>query len=254
MEDMGPPLNHSFVRRIIAPSMKGNPMVQGRKLVLAAILILLLPVRAVFAEDLKSVLAKLDAAAANFRTTSADFQFDTVQTDPVPDTDVQKGTVYYSRKSGAFEMGVHINEVNKKPVPKVMVVSGGQFQLYEKLTNQVTRSNKVSKYESYLVLGFGASGKDLEQKWNLTYLGPETISGVKVEKLELIAKDPDVLKLFPKVTIWLDPARGVSLKQFFDQGQGQSRTCTYTNIKVNQALPSDAFTFKTDSKTQYINR
>jgi len=225
-----------------------------RKLVLAAIFVLLLPVRAVFAEDLKTVLAKLDAAAANFHTTTADFEFDTVQTDPVPDTDVQKGTVYYSRKGTGFEMGVHINEINKKPVPKVIVVSGGQFQLYEQLTNQVTRSNKVSKYESYLVLGFGASGKDLEQKWDMKYLGPETVGGVKAEKLELTAKDPDVLKLFPKVTIWVDPARGVSLKQFFDQGQGQSRTCTYTNIKVNQALPADAFTFKTDSKTQYINR
>ncbi len=229
-------------------------MPQGRRLVLAAFLVFLVPARAVVAEDLKSVLARLDAAAANFHTTSADFEFDTVQTDPVPDTDVQKGIVYYSRKGTAFEMGVHIDEVNKKPVPKVIVVSGGQFQLYEKLTNQVTRSNKVSKYESYLVLGFGASGKDLEQKWNMKYLGSETMDGVKVEKLELVAKDPDVLKVFPKVTIWVDPARGVSLKQFFDQGQGQSRTCTYTNIKVNQAIPADAFTFKTDSKTQYINR
>jgi outer membrane lipoprotein-sorting protein len=229
-------------------------MPQRKKLALAAFVFILLPMHAAFAEDLKSVLAKLDVAAANFRTTSADFQFDTVQTDPVPDTDVQKGAVYYNRKDAAFQMGVHINEVNNKPVPKVIVVSGGQFQLFEKLTNQVTRSNKVSKYESYLVLGFGASGKDLEQKWNIKYLGSETMGGVKVEKLELIAKDPDVLKLFPKVTIWVDLARGVSLKQFFDQGQGQSRTCTYTNIKVNQALPPDAFTFKTDSKTQFINR
>ena len=55
---------------------------------------------------------------------------------------------------------------------------------------------------------------------------------MKTEKLELMAKDPDVLKLFPKVTIWVDPARGVSLKQYFDEGQGQSRTCVYTNFKV----------------------
>jgi outer membrane lipoprotein-sorting protein len=229
-------------------------MIQGRKLTLAVFLVLVLPVRAAFGEDLKSVLAKLDVAAANFHTTTADFEFDTVQTDPVPDTDVQKGTVYYSRKGNAFSMGVHIDEVNKRPVPKVVVVSGGEFQLYEKLTNQVTRSKKVSKYESYLVLGFGASGKDLEQKWDLKYVGSETMNGVQVEKLELIAKDPEVLKIFPKVTIWVDPVRGVSLKQFFDQGQGQSRTCTYTNIKVNQPLPADAFSFKTDSKTQYIDR
>lgn len=206
------------------------------------------------AQDLKTVLAKLDAAASNFHSTTADFEFDTTQTDPVPDTDVQKGTVHYDRKKGSMRMGVHIDEVNGKPVPKVIVVAGGEFQLYENLTNQVTRSRKAGKYESYLVLGFGASGKDLEQKFNVKYAGEETVSGVKTEKLELVAKDPDVLKLFPKIIIWIDPTRGVSMKQFFDEGQGQSRTCTYSNIKVNQPQPADAFTFKTDSKTQYVNR
>jgi hypothetical protein len=28
----------------------------------------------------------------------------------------------------------------------------------------------------------------------------------------------------------------------------------YFNIKTNQPLPADAFTFKTDSQTQYVNR
>jgi len=207
-----------------------------------------------FADDLEGVLRKLDAAAASFQSTTADFEFDSTQTDPVPDTDVQKGIVYYDRKGNAFQMGVHINEVNGKPVPKIITVSGGVFKLYEQLPNQVTTSSKVSKYESYLVLGFGASGKDLQQKWNITYLGSETLNGIKTDKLQLIAKDPQVLKLFPKVVIWIDPSRGVSLKQFFDEGQGQSRTCIYSNIKVNQPLPADAFTFKTDSKTQFINR
>jgi len=229
-------------------------MLLGRKLVITAVLALLLPVPGAFADDLEGVLRKLDAAAASFQSTTADFEFDSTQTDPVPDTDVQKGIVYYDRKGNAFQMGVHINEVNGKPVPKIITVSGGVFKLYEQLPNQVTTSSKVSKYESYLVLGFGASGKDLQQKWNITYLGSETLNGIKTDKLQLIAKDPQVLKLFPKVVIWIDPSRGVSLKQFFDEGQGQSRTCIYSNIKVNQPLPADAFTFKTDSKTQFINR
>jgi outer membrane lipoprotein-sorting protein len=227
-----------------------------RQLVLAvsAALLSMAPA-AVRADDLNSVLRKLDAAAAKFHSTSADFKFDSMQTDPIPDTEIQTGKVYYERKAKGFDMGVHIETDNGRPVPKVIVVSGGVFKMYEQLTNQVTSSKKVSKYESYLELGFGASGKDLAQKWNIKYLGSETMpGGVNVDKLELVAKDPSVLKLFPKVTIWIDPERGVSLKQVFDEGQGQSRTCTYTNIKVNASLPGDAFTFKTDSKTEYINR
>jgi outer membrane lipoprotein-sorting protein len=205
-------------------------------------------------EDLNTVLRKLDAAAARFKSASADFEFDVVQTDPIPDRDVQTGKVYYDRKGSGFQMGAHIQTDNGRTVPKVIVVSGGVFKMYEQLTNQVTTSTKVSKYESYLVLGFGASGKDLEQKWNMKYLGSETVGGIKAEKIELVAKDPAVLKLFPKLTIWVDPERGVSLRQVFDEGEGQSRTCIYTNIKVNQSLPGDAFSFKTDSKTQFISR
>ena len=52
----------------------------------------------------------------------------------------------------------------------------------------------------------------------------------------------------------MDVDRGVSLKQVFDEGQGASRTCTYTNIKVNRSLPTDAFTFKTEPNPTYVNR
>lgn len=226
-----------------------------RQVVLAVTAALLSMAPAVVrADDLNSVLRKLDAAAARFHSTSADFKFDTVQTDPIPDTEVQTGKVYYERKGNTFDMGIHLETDNGQKVPKTVIVSGGVFKMYEALTDQVTTSNRVSKYESYLELGFGASGNDLERKWNIKYLGSEILSGIHVDKLELVAKDPSVLKLFPKVTIWIDPERGVSLKQVFDEGEGQSRTCTYSNIKVNGPLPGDAFTFKTDSKTQYIAR
>jgi outer membrane lipoprotein-sorting protein len=126
--------------------------------------------------------------------------------------------------------------------------------LYDKLTNQV-HVKDAAKYESYLLLGFGASGRELADKWEIKYLGSEALAdgntSVDTEKLELVAKDPDVLKLFPKVIIWVDPTRAVSLKQFFDEGQGQNRTCFYFNIKVNQRLRDSDFTFKTDNQTQY---
>jgi len=150
-------------------------------------------------------------------------------------------------------MSAHIREENSKPTPKIYVYSGGVFKLYEKLVNQVTTLTKASKFESYLMLGFGASGKDLEQKWEIKYLGTEPLDGVKTDKLELIAKDPTVRKNIPKVTIWVDAERGVSLKQVFDEGSSEYRVSLYFNIKVNQPLPADAFTLKTDSKTQYVN-
>lgn len=233
----------------------------GKKVVVAAsIAMLLLVARAAFAapaasEEKEKVLRRLDESAKNFHSTSADFEFDSVTTDPIFEKDVQTGTVYYERTGKNFRMAAHIREDNKKKIEKVYMFSGGVFKLFEGgAVNQVTTYSQVSKFESYLMLGFGASGKDLEEKWEIKFLGPETLDGVKTEKLELVAKDPAVRKNIPKVTVWMDTERGISLKQVFDEGPGQYRVSVYFNIKVNQALPADAFTFKTDSKTQQVNR
>ena len=206
------------------------------------------------AGDLKASLAKLDAAATRFKSAEADFVVESVQTDPIPDTETQKGVAYYERRGNTFQMAAHITDVNGKKVPKMYVFSGGKLRLDEPLIDQVTTITKAGQYESYVMMGFGASGKELADKWEITDDGPESVNGVNTEKLELVAKDPNVRKNLPKVILWVDLDRGVSEKVYFDLGQGQSRTATYSNIKINQRLPGDAFTLKTDSKTQYINR
>ncbi len=207
-------------------------------------------------EDEKAkVLERLNQSARTFQSTSADVEFDTIETDPVPDTDVQKGVVYYERRDGSFRAGVHFSQHNGKPSAKAYTYNNGIFSLYEPGPNQVTSYSKAGKFESYLILGFGASGRDLESKWNITYLGSENLSDgksqVKTEKLELVAKDPEVRKNVSKVTIWIDPDRAVSLKQVFTLSATSTYVGHYSNFKMNQPLPADAFKFKTDGKTTY---
>lgn len=226
------------------------------KLIIAASLVSgVVSARPAFAaDDLQSVLHKLDAAAQKFHTTSADFEFDSLTTEPIEDKDVQTGTEYFERTGNTYRMGAHIKDDNGHPAPKTVVSSGGTIKLYEQLPNHVTTLTKFSQYQSWFMLGFGASGKELKEKWDIKYLGPEKIDGVATEKLEMVAKDPTVRKNVPKVTLWMDVDRGVSIKQMFDQGEGQSRICQYTNIKINQSLPADAFTFPTDRQTRFTTQ
>jgi outer membrane lipoprotein-sorting protein len=223
------------------------------KLVLSVLLLMaMISPRSAFAapaDDLKSVLDRLNTAAANLHTTSADVVFDTIDTDPLPDTDEWKGVFYYQRKTSGVGMAVHFNEHNRKPAGKAYTFIDGVFKLFEPGINQVTTLKGAAKYESYIILGFGASGKDLQAKWDIADLGPETIDGVKTEKLELVAKDPDVRKNIQKVTIWQDIDHAVSLKQVFVLSATSTYVCHYANFKFNGSLPSDAFTFKTDSNT-----
>ena len=126
--------------------------------------------------------------------------------------------------------------------------------MYDPTINQLTTLTKLSQYESWLMLGFGASGKDLKEKWEIKYLGKETIGGVSTDKLEMVPKDPEIRSKLPKVTIWMDSDKGVSLKQHFDEGDGMYRDAIYSNVKMNQPLPADAFTFKTNKATTYLNK
>ncbi len=222
-------------------------------LFLAAALLSSIPARA--ADNLNSVLARLNTAAQGFRSVSADFKVLVKTTEPIEDTETQTGQVYYDRIGKSFKMAAHIHDVNGQPVAKTYMYADGQVKLWDgPPVDQVTTLTKLSQYESWFELGFGASGTELAEKWNITYGGDETIDGVKTAKLELVAKDPTVRKNLPKVTVWMDTQHGVSLKQVFDQGQGQSRTANYSNFKYNERLPGDAFTFKTDRKTQKIVR
>ena len=144
------------------------------------------------ADDLKQVLDRLDTAAKDFHTTSASVEFDTIQTDPIPDNDVMTGVAYYERRGSSFEMAAHLHQHNGKPAEKAYIFSDGVLK--ESDTGKASDAhtiNQASKYESYIMLGFGASGKQIAEKWDIKYLGSEKIDGIKTDKLELVAKDPD---------------------------------------------------------------
>lgn len=203
-----------------------------------------MPISTVRAQDLAGVLAKLDAAAKDFHTTTANFEFDTIQTDPIPDTDIQRGTAYYQRNGTNFQMAGHITEHNKHPSEKTYILSRGVLRISDTGKEADAKAvTQASKYQSYLMLGFGASGSQLAEKWDIKYLGTEDIDGTRTDKLELIAKDPAVRRNIAKVTAWMDTSRAVSLKVIFDEGEGQSWVCRYSNIKINQPLPGNAFSF-----------
>lgn len=228
-----------------------------RKLAIAVpmLFLLLLPAqRASAADKLQQVLQQLDVSARNFHSASADLEFKNIQTLPVPDTDIMTGTVYYVHRGNELRVAAHITKRNGQPYGAVYTYTHGVFELYDKQLNQVRRLKNAANLAGYLALGAGASGKQLQNQFELTYLGQATINGVKTYKLQLIPKAQKARNIFPKITIWVDPMRDVYLKQVFDEGQGMSRVCTYTNIKINHSIPASKFRFKTNKKTQFVNQ
>jgi outer membrane lipoprotein-sorting protein len=260
LEDLGAPLE--LAEQISDLDGNASNWNEGKIMALKKSLILMavtaffaLPGRFVLADDLQNVLKELDASAAKFHATTADFEFDSYVTEPIPDKQVMTGTAYYQRKGSTFSMAAHVKQQDGNNLPKTYMFTGGRLQLFDPGIDQITIINRATQFESYIMLGFGASGTELADKWTIKDDGPETLNNIKTEKLELVAKDPTVRKTIAKVTVWLDTSRAVSLKQIFDLGNGASRVCAYSNINVNPpSLPADAFKFKTDGKTTTVTQ
>jgi outer membrane lipoprotein-sorting protein len=199
---------------------------------------------------LECVLKKMDAAAANFHTTQADFTWDQYQR-VVDEHDVQKGTVYYRREGNQIEMMAEI----KEPDAKFVLYKDGKLQVYQPKIEQVMvyPTSNHNEIESYLVLGFGGSGQDLMKSFDVSYLGDETVDGVATAQLQLIPKSEKFRNNISKILLWIDLRRGISVQQKFVQGQGDSRLAKYSEVRVNAKIGNEVFQLKTSKKTQFVS-
>lgn len=190
-----------------------------------------------FAADLDKVLAQMDAAAAKFQNAQADFVWDNY-IKVVDDHEQQSGAIYFDRSGGQTQMAALI----EKPAKKTVVYKQQTLSYYDPSLDQLNVFSAVGKYESFLTLGFGGSGKDLKAAWQITDLGPETVDGTPTEKLDLTSQQAKESAKIDHITIWVDPARAVSLKQVFFYTSGDMRTSTFTHIKYNEKkMPKGVF-------------
>ncbi len=210
-----------------------------------------------YAQDpqLAKVLAQMDASAARFQSASARFTWDQL-TAVVQEHDVQKGTIAFRRGSTGTAMVAHVETEDGQPAPKDVLFRNGELQLYQPGLKQETLLHAGAnreQFESFATLGFGGSGRDLQANWNVTYEGADTVDGVAVAKLSLQPKHPAAGDMFTRIEIFLDPATDTSRRQIFYNAAGDTRTATYSDIKLN-AVPESAFTLNIPKGTQVVQK
>jgi len=216
------------------------------------------------ADPLAEVLKKMDAAAVSFRSTQAEFEWDTYTKVIDEVDDVQTGTIYYRRtgKEKEIEMMADVkmdgNSLKtQKPEPKYVLFSEGKVRMYQPKIDQLTvydLGKNRSDFESYVVLGFGGSGQDLVKAFDVTYAGSEKVDGVATAKLQLVPKSEKVRNTYSRILLWIDLDKGISVQQQFFTPQQDYRLAKYSSIQVNgKKIPDEVFKLKTTSKTQTIS-
>lgn len=210
---------------------------------------------------LDAVLKKMDALAATFRSTQAEFEWDNYEKVIDEIDEIDTGTIYYRRTGKDVEMMAEVKKAGSslaalKPEPKYVLFADGKIRLYQPKIEQVMEfdlGKSRSDLEGYFVLGFGGSGQDLVKNFDVTYIGPETIEGVATAQLRLVPKSERFRNTYKEIFLWIDLDRGISVQQKLVQPQGDYRLAKYSNIQVNgKKIPDDVFKLKTTSKTQTV--
>lgn len=201
---------------------------------------------------LDTVLGQMDAASAKFHSAEADFQWDFYER-VTKSTSTQKGITFFQReKNGSMEMGAKI----VTPGVKLLSYKGGVLQVFDPGANTLLRiaAHGSETQESFLTLGFGASGQDLAKAWTIQDEGMDTVDGTSTAKLDLVSKDQSVRNMFTHVTIWVDLNRAIALKQMAYTPSDDVRTVLNKNIRYNAKVDTKPYGIKPNSNTSVTNR
>ena len=203
--------------------------------------------------DLNKTLAQMDTASTKFQSAQTDFswtQYEAVIQETEPP---QAGMIYFVRHGNTTSMAADI----KTPAEKYVTFDGNEVAVYTPAANQeqiFSAGSNKDQVETFLTLGFGGSGKDLQKSWDVSCAGTETIDGVSTVKLKLVAKQQSIRDNFSSVVIWVDPARAVSVKQVFTAPSGDVKTDLFKNIKLNATVSPSVFKIKTKPGVQVTRK
>jgi outer membrane lipoprotein-sorting protein len=191
------------------------------------------------AENVDKVLARMDQNAAIFKGMDAKVR-QLSHTAVINEDNVSTGITRMNRS----KKDIHVLVVFSSPDPKSVGLSGTKAEIYYPKLQTVEEydlGKNRELMEQFLLLGYGASGKDLKNQYTVQWVGEESVAGQKTTRLELISKSKQVQQQFPKIELWVSDATGYPVQQKLHQTGGDYMMVTYTDVTINPALPDSAF-------------
>ena len=199
-------------------------------------LCLFVSVSASSAQTVSAVLDRMDKAAPSFHTMSAKLQMVTF-TKVLDDKTVESGTLQM-QKLRANDVRAII-EFTGQSDPRTIGFLGKKVRIYYPKLREYQEQD-LGKYSnvlnSFLLLGFGSSGKELAQNYDIQLGQPEKVAGVDTAKLLLVPKDAAAREKLQKAEIWVPNDGANPVQQQFYEPSGNYRLVTYSDMTVNPPM------------------
>ena len=198
---------------------------------------------ALSAATVQDVLSKMDQSASAFTSMSANLKKLT-HTKVIDDTTEESGTILL-RKTSPKNLQVMVSFT--KPDERTVAFGGKKAEMFYPKLNTVQEYNLAghgSLVEQFMLLGFGASGKDLAAAYEVKVAGEETVAGQKAVKLQLTPKAAAAREKLKHVELWMADGGAYPVQQKLLQPSGDYTIFTYSDVKINPALATDALKLK----------
>jgi outer membrane lipoprotein-sorting protein len=190
------------------------------------------------AEDLASILQRMNAQAPTLHSMTADIQMLTY-TKVIDDKITEDGVLKMQKsKNGAIRAVVDFSGLKDSSreigffgrIVRIYYPNAKYYQDYEVGKN----GNLLNQF---LLLGFGSSGDELAKSYTISPEGMDKIVGISSTKLLLIPNDPKVKEHLARVEIWIPEGQSNPIQQqFYEEPSGNYRKVTYSNMKINPSI------------------
>ena len=201
------------------------------------------------ADTRDAVLTRMDQAAASFHAMTASVRH-TTYTAVLDDKNVEEGRVEMQKVAAGEIRGL---VEFTKPNHKFYLFEKRKLQIYTPKINTVQvfdLGKHGEQLDQFLSIGFGTSGKELAQGYDVSVDGGDTVDGQKTTKLTLVPKTGEAKQYLTKIELWLT-ADNYPIREKLFEPSGDYVLVDYSDVKINPALPSNAISLHVAPGAKY---
>lgn len=202
--------------------------------------------QAAFAQqDARALVSRASAAYRGLQSLRADF--DQLIQNPMIGDQPSQGTLI---QSGQARLAMRFSE----PEGEAIVIDGEYIWVYTPSTTpgQVLRMPLPSGGPVY---GYNLIAWLLDkphERYQSTFVRNDRVEGRNVAVVEMIPTVPDMP--FTRAVVWLDRTDGLPRRIEIEEANGQQRTLTLRNLRVNVPIRDDTFRFQVPSGVKVIQQ
>jgi outer membrane lipoprotein-sorting protein len=203
------------------------------------------------AQSLAGFLARLDETAPKFSTATANLTW--LDHQAVIETDEQQsGTLVIKRISASKAQFV---ARFTQPDEYAVALRENTVERYTPRNNLIQEydiSNYRESAQTFMLLGFGMTGRQLAASFEITGLRSESVSGQKATHVDLSPKSPDVRKHVSRIELWISDELGCAIQQKFHYLDKSYKLVAFTNLKLNPKLDPGALQLPKGAKRERV--